>query len=40
VDDAEPEIPPAILAQVRAICLGLPETSEEPAWVGTRWVVR
>jgi hypothetical protein len=40
VDEAEPEVPPAILAEVRAICLGLPETSEEPAWVGTRWVVR
>jgi hypothetical protein len=40
VDAVEPDIPPAILAELRAICLGLPETHEEPAWVGTRWQVR
>jgi hypothetical protein len=30
----------ATLHQVRSACLGLPETFEEPAWVGTRWRVR
>ena len=36
----ESEVPPEVLAQLRAVCLGLPETYEEPAWVGTRWRVR
>jgi hypothetical protein len=41
VDVDEPlEVPTALLERVRAICLGLPETYEEPAWVGTRWRVR
>lgn len=35
-----PEVPEAILGQVRRICLGLPEVAEEQAWVGHRWVVR
>ncbi len=34
------DVPPALLDRVRAICLGLPETYEEPAWVGVRWRVR
>ena len=25
---------------IRRICLALPETYEEPAWVGTRWRIR
>jgi hypothetical protein len=29
-----------IVAALRAVCLGLPEAYEEPAWVGTRWRVR
>ena len=29
-----------IVAKLRAICLGLPEAFEEPAWVGTRWRIR
>ena len=29
-----------MLHQVRSACLRLPETAEEPAWVGTRWRVR
>jgi len=33
-------VPPRILAELRSVCLGLPETSEEAAWVGTRWQVR
>jgi hypothetical protein len=27
------------VAELRAICLGLPEAREERAWVGTRWMV-
>jgi hypothetical protein len=34
------DVPPEVLARLRPICLGLPETYEEPAWVGTRWRVR
>ena len=29
-----------LLAGLRPIARGLPEASEEPAWVGTRWRVR
>ena len=35
-----PDIPPRLLDRVRSICLGLPETYEEPAWTGVRWRVR
>ena len=34
------DVPPEILARLRPICLGLPETYEEPAWVGVRWRIR
>ncbi|MFE9689586.1 MmcQ/YjbR family DNA-binding protein [Micromonospora sp. NPDC005806] len=34
------DVPPAILDRLRPVCLGLPETYEEPAWVGTRWRIR
>ncbi|MBM0277362.1 MmcQ/YjbR family DNA-binding protein [Micromonospora tarensis] len=34
------DVPPDVLARLRPICLGLPETYEEPAWVGIRWRVR
>jgi hypothetical protein len=34
------DISGAFVARVRAVCLGLPETYEEDAWVGTRWRVR
>lgn len=34
------DVPPEVLDRLRPICLGLPETYEEPAWVGTRWRVR
>jgi hypothetical protein len=34
------EVPPEIVARLRAVCLALPEAYEEPAWVGTRWCVR
>src|SRR5690349_22437628 len=32
--------PPRILARLRRICLRLPEAYEEPAWAGTRWMIR
>ncbi|WP_410812664.1 MmcQ/YjbR family DNA-binding protein [Micromonospora sp. 067-2] len=34
------DVPPEFLDRLRPICLGLPETYEEPAWVGTRWRIR
>jgi hypothetical protein len=38
---AEPgEVPPEVLERLRGVCLGLPGTYEEAAWVGTRWCVR
>ena len=43
VNRATPEhvdVPPAIVAHLRTVCLGLPEAYEEPAWVGTRWRIR
>jgi hypothetical protein len=33
-------VAPAILERLRAVCLALPETREEAAWVGTRWRIR
>ena len=33
-------VPPETVAKLRAICLALPETREEAAWIGTRWRVR
>lgn len=29
-----------MLGRLRAICLGLPEAYEEPAWIGVRWRIR
>jgi hypothetical protein len=34
------DVPDDIEARLRELCLGLPDSSEERAWVGTRWVVR
>lgn len=34
------EVPPRIVEQLQTICLALPETHEEAAWVGMRWRVR
>jgi hypothetical protein len=34
------DVPVAIRDRLRAVCLWLPETREEAAWVGTRWRVR
>jgi hypothetical protein len=34
------DVPPEVLAELRPICLGLPEAYEEEAWAGTRWRIR
>lgn len=34
------DVPPDLLEHLRPICLGFPETYEEPAWTGTRWRIR
>lgn len=34
------DVPLETLTRLRAVCLGLPEAYEEPAWVGTRWRIR
>lgn len=33
------DVPDSILAELRRICLGLPDAYEEAAWVGVRWCV-
>jgi YjbR len=34
------DVPDDVVARLRSICAELPETYEEPAWVGTRWRIR
>jgi hypothetical protein len=34
------DVRPEILDRLRPICQGLPETGEEPAWIGVRWRIR
>jgi hypothetical protein len=34
------DVPPRLLAKLRALCLRLPESREEVAWAGTRWTIR
>lgn len=34
------DVPPEILNRLRPICRRLPETYEEPAWIGIRWRIR
>jgi hypothetical protein len=34
------DVPDAVLAELRAVCLGLPESYEEQAWTGRRWRIR
>jgi hypothetical protein len=34
------DVPPEILDRLRAIGRRLPETYEEPAWIGVRWRIR
>ncbi len=33
------QVPAGIVARLEAICLGLPEATQEPAWTGMRWLV-
>ncbi|MBP2319982.1 putative DNA-binding protein (MmcQ/YjbR family) [Kibdelosporangium banguiense] len=33
-------VPADVLTRLRELCLGLPETYEEQAWIGTRWRIR
>ena len=37
---ARGDVPPELLAMVRAACAVLPEVHEEDAWVGVRWRIR
>ncbi|GAA3342029.1 hypothetical protein GCM10020358_35560 [Amorphoplanes nipponensis] len=34
------DVPPRILRRLRPLCRALPETVEEPAWIGVRWRIR
>ncbi|MEU6847362.1 MmcQ/YjbR family DNA-binding protein [Streptomyces sp. NPDC046716] len=34
------DVPPEILNRLRPICRQLPESYEEPAWIGVRWRIR
>jgi hypothetical protein len=34
------DVPEAVLAELRAVCLGLPDAYEEQAWTGRRWRIR
>ena len=34
------DVPPLIEDRLQAVCLGLPDAYEEPAWTGVRWRVR
>jgi hypothetical protein len=34
------DVPPEILDRLRTVCRRLPETCEEPAWIGVRWRIR
>ena len=34
------DVPVAVVAELRSMCLGLPETVEKQAWAGTQWRVR
>jgi hypothetical protein len=34
------DVPARVLARLRSICLGLPESYEEKAWAGWRWMIR
>ncbi len=34
------DVPPKVMDELRAICLGLPETHEQQAWAGARWMIR
>ena len=34
------DVPSEILDRLRPVCRRLPETYEEPAWIGVRWRIR
>ena len=34
------DVPAAVVARVRSLCLGLPESVEKQAWAGTQWRIR
>src|SRR3954465_14232386 len=34
------DVPPEILGRLRPVCRRLPDTYEEPAWIGVRWRIR
>ena len=34
------DVAPEIVAELQALCLGLPAAYEQRAWVGTRWRIR
>jgi predicted DNA-binding protein (MmcQ/YjbR family) len=34
------DVPAAVVAELRSVCLGLPESAEKQAWAGTQWRVR
>jgi YjbR len=34
------DVDPGLLARLRPICLGLPETTERVAWIGIAWRIR
>jgi predicted DNA-binding protein (MmcQ/YjbR family) len=34
------DVAAAVLEEIRAVCLGLPETTEKPAWTGAQWRIR
>jgi hypothetical protein len=34
------DVPEDVVARLRSLCGGLPETTENPAWAGTQWRVR
>jgi hypothetical protein len=34
------DVPEEVVARMRSLCGGLPETTENPAWAGTQWRIR
>jgi len=34
------DVPAAVVAELRSVCLGLPESVEKQVWAGTQWRVR
>jgi len=34
------DVPPEIIAELRAICLALPDVYQEQSWAGQRWKIR